>query len=58
MRKTLGKLFNSSEPSVGDEMSPTPATEDVHGAFNIDDYRAMRIAVIGAGASGIVAGIR
>lgn len=32
--------------------------EDAFGAFSIDEYRPMRVAVIGAGASGILAGIR
>ena len=32
--------------------------EDSFGAFSIDNYRPMRVAVIGAGASGIVAAIR
>ena len=32
--------------------------EDAFGAFSVDEYRPMKVAIIGAGASGIIAAIR
>lgn len=53
MLNAINKLFSSSEPDPGD----APYVE-VPGSFNVDEYRPVRVAVIGAGASGICAAIR
>lgn len=58
MQNTLDVGAHAPLPNVNGEAAMPPAAEDAFGAFNVDEYRPMRIAVIGAGASGIVAGIR
>ena len=59
MLNAITKLLSSPNGSVADsKVDPPQTNEDVFGAFSIDEYRPMRIAIIGAGASGILAGIR
>jgi len=39
-------------------LPPTPKSDFKLGNFAIDEYRPLRVAVIGAGYSGVIAGIR
>lgn len=53
MLAAINNFLNADSKAESPELN-----EDAFGAFSIDEYRPMRIAVVGAGASGILAGIR
>lgn len=46
---------STTEATVG---PPSRLEEDSFGAFSVDEYRPMKVVIIGAGASGIFAAIR
>ena len=52
----LGSAPSATEATV--DVPPPHIEEDSFGAFSIDEYRPMKVAIIGAGASGILAAIR
>lgn len=58
MLNALSRILGSPKPPSADVSIDGTVANDVSGDFCIDDMRPMRIAVIGAGASGIIAAIR
>ena len=54
---SLSRLFSKSKGNRGVESDPQPAAMPL-GDFCIDEYDPIKVIVIGAGFSGITAGIR
>ena len=59
MPNDISQLLGSpNDATTGGAVDTLPLHEDTFGAFSIDEYRPMKVIIIGAGASGIVAAIR